>query len=112
MKLKQQHIDFENSCKKISGLKINKVEYAEIAYDLLDNSEQKKWFATKFNNIHTVDFCVFLHTNTTDIIEIHWDSEFFQYGIGVKLNLPSKFSGYQKWDVTNDRLWEDYKHNY
>jgi len=108
MKLEQQHIDFENNCKKFIGIKISKVEYAEIAYHLHDNSEPKKWFATKFDNIHTVDFCVFLHTQTNDVIEIYWDDTFFQFGIGVKLNLPSNFSGYQKWDVTNDALWADY----
>ena len=49
-----------------------------------------------------------MHTQTDDVIEIYWDSKFFQYSIAVKLNLPSAFSGYQKWDVTNDSFWTEY----
>ena len=90
MKLEQQHIDFENNCKKFIGIKISKVEYAEIAYHLHDNSEPKKWFATKFDNIHTVDFCVFLHTQTNDVIEIYWDDTFFNLVLVLNLTcLPT-----------------------
>lgn len=42
------------------------------------------------------------------LVEIFWDGKFFQYGIGIKINEPSDFSEFIKWDVSNNRLWQKF----
>ena len=107
MTLDKEHIDFENHCKQLIGLTIIKVEYAEIAYNELNGkSNPEPYYTTLFPNLDSVDFSIFLHTNKDKLVEIYWDGKFFQYGIGIKINQPSDFSGFQKWDVSSNDLWK------
>ena len=105
MTFTNKHIDFENYCRKLIGLTIVKVEYAEISYEPM---HPKPCYSTRFSNLDTVDFSIFFHTGVDQIIEFYWDGRFFQYGIGIKVNEPSDFSGFQKWDVSNNDLWRNF----
>ena len=102
MTLTPEHIDFENFSRKLIGLKIIKVEYSEISYDL-ENS--KPYYPTKFKNLDSVDFSIFLHTTNGSLVEIYWDDKFFQYGIGIKVNGHSDFPDYIIWNVSDNELW-------
>ncbi len=60
MNLKKEQIQFESECKYIIGKTIIKVEYAEIAYDKLNDGKNiKPYYLTHYKNVHTVDFAVF-----------------------------------------------------
>ncbi len=101
MKLTKDHIDFENRCRSIIGLTLVKVEYTELQYE---PTNPKPCYTTRFTNLDTVDFSIYFHTKTGSIIEFYWDGQFFQFGLGVKINQSSDFHEYQKWNVSNSDL--------
>lgn len=103
MKLTQEHLDFENLSRQLIGLRILKVEYAEIDYE---PTNPKPYYSTHFTNIHSVDFSIFFHTDKDKLVEIYWDGKFFQFGIGIKINEPSDFSRNIVWDVSTNDLWK------
>jgi hypothetical protein len=105
MKLTPAHIKFENSCRRLIGLTITKVEYSEIDYD---PANPEPYYPTHFQNLHSVDFSIFFHTAQDKLVEIYWDGKFFEYGIGIKINEQSDFSGVIKWDVTETDLWRKF----
>lgn len=105
MKLSQKHIDFETLSQELIGLKIVKIEYAEINYE---PENPKSFYHTKYPNLDSVDFSVFLDTDTDKLIEVYWDDIFFQFGISIKINEPSDFKGFIKWDVSDKELWNKF----
>ena len=105
MTLTQEHLDFEKFSRQLIGLTILKVEYSEIAYE---PTNPKPYYPTQFANLDSVDFSIFFHTDKDKLVEIYWDSKFFQYGIGVKINEQSDFSGSIKWDVSSNDLWKKF----
>lgn len=105
MKFTQKHIDFEVFSQQLIGLKVVKVEYAEINYE---PENPKSFYHTKYPNLDSVDYSVFLHTHADKLIEIYWDDIFFQFGIGIKINQPSDFKGFIKWDVSGNELWNKF----
>jgi len=105
MKLTQDHINFEKLSQQLVGLTINDVEYSEIIYD---PSNPNPSFSTQFTNLDSVDFSIFFHTKENKLIEIYWDDKFFQFGIGIKINSPSDFSGNIKWNVSEYDLWKKF----
>jgi len=106
MILSHQHRAFEILCKQLIGQSVSKIEYAEIDYDKLsDHPFSKPHYFTHFPNIDSIDFSIFFHMKSNDLVEIHWGDEFIQYGIGIKINQPSDFTGFKKWDVSNNDIW-------
>jgi hypothetical protein len=102
MKLTQEHLDFEKHSRLLLGLTVLNVEYVEVAYD---STNPKPCYRTQFEEIDTVDFSIFLHCDNDTVVEICWDEQFYQYGIGIRINEPSKFPGNITWDVTGNDLW-------
>jgi len=105
MTLTQEHLDFEKFSRKLIGLTIIKVEYSEINYE---PTNPRPNYPTKYKNLDSVDFSIFLHTNSEKLVEIYWDDKFFQYGIGIKINEQSDFSGNIKWNVSPNDLWKKF----
>jgi hypothetical protein len=105
MTLTQEHLEFEKFSRQLIGLSIIKVEYSEIIYE---PTNPKPYYPTQFTNLDSVDFSIFLHTDKDKLVEIYWDGKFFQYGIGIKINEPSDFSGDIKWDVSGNDLWQKF----
>jgi hypothetical protein len=105
MSITQEHLDFEKFCRQLIGLTIIKVEYSEIDYN---QANHKPNYSTKFTNLDSVDFSIFFHTTDEKVVEIFWDDTFFQFGIGIKVNEPSDFSSYIKWDVSSNNLWKKF----
>ncbi|NNV55609.1 hypothetical protein [Limnovirga soli] len=105
MTLTPSHIEFENFCNQLIGFTITKVEYSEIDYE---PTRAIPYYPTQFQNLHSVDFSIFLHTDKNNLIEIYWDGQFFEYGIGVKLDEKSDFSGFITWDVSESELWKKF----
>ena len=105
MKLTQEHLDFEKLSRQLIGLTILKVEYSEINYE---QTNPKPYYPTQFTNLDSIDFSIFLHTDTDKLIEIYWDDKFYQFGIGIKINEPSDFFGNIKWAVSGNDLWKQF----
>ncbi len=105
MTVTQEYLDFEKFSRRLIGLTVLKVEYYEIMYDQTDPTPN---YPTHFKNLDSVDYSIFLHTDHDNIIEIYWDDIFYQFGIGIKLNAPSDFSGGITWDVSNNDLWKQF----
>jgi hypothetical protein len=105
MTLTQEHLDFEKFSRQLIGLTVLKVEYSEIIYE---QTNPKPYFNTQFRNLESVDFSIFFHTDKDKLVEIYWDGKFFQYGIGIKINETSDFSGNIKWDVSSNDLWKQF----
>ena len=105
MILTATHIDFENLCRQLIGLTITKVEYSEIDYE---PTSAKPYYPTQFQNLHSVDFSIFFHTDKNKLIEIYWDGQFYQYGIGIKIDEQSNFSDFIIWDVSESDLWKKF----
>src|SRR5574343_632253 len=103
MAITERHKDFEKFSQKLLGHTIVKVEYAESDFD-----DPIPYYPTKFKNLDSISFSIFLHTDKNETIEIYWDDEFFQFGIGIKLNEKSDFSNFKIWDVTNNDLWQKF----
>lgn len=105
MTLSTEHIEYEKYCRQLIGLTIISVEYSEVVYS---ETDPKPWYKTQFNDLDTVDISITFKTSDNQTIEIYWDGRFYQFGIGIKLNEKSDFSGFQKWDVSNDNLWKKF----
>lgn len=105
MILNQECLDFEKFARRIIGLTVLKVEYYEIMYDQIDPTPN---YPTHFKNLDSVDYSIFLYTDQDNIIEIYWDEIFHQFGIGLKLNENSDFSGGITWGVSNNDLWKQF----
>ncbi|MCG8575972.1 MAG: hypothetical protein MI810_13875 [Flavobacteriales bacterium] len=99
MELKTEHLRFENKLKELSGHVLMNVEYLEIDYQLEEPS-----YKTQYENIHSVDFSILITTNQGHV-EFFWDDQFFQYGVGARINKPTVFSNYKKWNINHDGLW-------
>jgi hypothetical protein len=104
MNLNQEHIDFESKLKRMIGLSLHKVEYLEINYEPED---PKPYYKTRFNEIDTIDFSIIFQTDK-DKIEFYWDGQFYQYGIGARINEVSEIATGQKWNVSQTDLWEKF----
>ena len=105
MKLTQECLNFEKFSQKLIGMTIIKVEYSEINYA---PTNPKPNYSTKYKNLDSVDYSIFLHTDNNKLVEIYWDDKFFQFGIGIKINEQSDFSGNIKWNVSTNELWEKF----
>ena len=105
MKLTQEQLDFEKRFEPLIGLKLSKAEYLEINYG---SDYPSPFYQTRFKDIDSVDFSVILHFEDGYKAEFFWDGQFFQYGVGLKLNSESVFSGYRKWDVSENELWKKF----
>ena len=105
MTLTSAHIDFENFCRQLVDLTITKVEYSEIDYE---PTNSKPYYLTQFQDLHSIDFSIYFHTDQNKLIEIYWDGKFYQFGIGIKINEQSDFSGFIKWDVSETDLWKKF----
>ena len=103
MTLTQEHLDFEKFSRQLIGLTVLNVEYSEIVYE---PTNPKPYYPTKFANLDSVDFSIFFQTDEEKLIEIYWDDKFFQFGIGIKINELSNFSGNIKWNVSDNDLWK------
>jgi hypothetical protein len=95
-------VDFNSKINSIIGQKISDIEYVEINY------ENGKNFYTKFNNVHSIDFSIIIHTNENNTYEILWDGSFYQYGIGINVNSSINYSDAKKWNMKNDNFWKKY----
>lgn len=98
------HKDFESKCRQIIGWTVQKVQYAEIDYY---QEIPQRCYKTVYPEIDTVDFSVILSTSDDNEIEFFWDDEFYAYGVGVKINEKSVFSGNSKWDVSQEPIWRE-----
>ena len=105
MTLNNEQTTFEDKFRLLVGQAIIKVEYLEIDYQ---PENPKPFYPTKFDNLHSVDFSILLHTDNDKTIEIYWDGQFFQYGIGLKINEKSDFTGHKIWNVTDNKLWTSF----
>lgn len=105
MKLSQKHKDFEMLCQQLVGLNIVKIEYSEINYNPLKPIPN---YLTNYTNVHSIDYSVFLHTQQNSLVEIFWSGEFFQFGIGIKINEKSNFSETIIWEVSELVIWRNF----
>jgi len=105
MNLSLEHIDFEKKFRHLIGLTLSKVEYIEIDYS---PEYPKPWYQTKFKEIDSIDFSIILYFEHQSHAEIYWDGQFFQYGIGLQINKGPIFSGYRKWNVTENEMWKKF----
>jgi hypothetical protein len=102
MTLTKDQLEFENRFRSLIGRTVNKVEYTEISYE---PNHPSPYYPTQFKNLDSVDFSIFLFTDNDNIVEIYWSGRFHQYGIDIKINEPSDFSDFIKWDVSVNELW-------
>lgn len=105
MTLTQRQFDFEKLSQQLTGMTVLKVEYSELIYEL---SHPIPHYQTHFENIDSIDFSIFLYTDKDSVVEICWDDEFEEYGIGIKINQLSQFSGTMIWDVSDNKLWKKF----
>lgn len=105
MELTQEHLNFEELSRQLIGLTVLKVEYSEINYD---ETNPEPNYQTHFKNLDSVDFSILIHTNNGKLVEIYWDGQFYQFGIGIRINQISNFSGSIKWDVSGGNLWKKF----
>ena len=66
MILTQDHLDFVKFSRQLIGLTIVKVEYAEIAYDPVNPQPN---YHTKFINLDSIDFSIFLHFDKDKLVK-------------------------------------------
>ncbi|MGB1296456.1 MAG: hypothetical protein ACPG6V_13345, partial [Flavobacteriales bacterium] len=66
MELNQKHLDFKTFCQQLIGKRIQNVEYAEIDYLKFENKPSEPFYFTHYENIHSVDFSIFLFTDDDD----------------------------------------------
>ena len=109
MTLSKKHLEFEASCRQIIGLTICKVEYAELPVEST-NSTPFFWYPTRFPNLHSVDFSIYLHAETGQIADIFWGAQFYQYDLCLQLsassiNQPADNSFRRTVDVSRSDLW-------
>lgn len=66
MEIGQKHLEFKSHCEKIIGKKIVSVVYTEIDYGKLENKPSEPYYHTHYENIHTIDFSIFMYTDQND----------------------------------------------
>lgn len=104
MELSKEHLEFEKIIESIVGLRVYSVSY----YSRVERMITSKSFQeSHFKQIDSVDFSVLIQTQNNKKIEILWDSSFFQYGVGIKINEDSPFENYQITDVSNSLIWNN-----
>ncbi len=111
MILTDEHIVYENNCRKMFvGKIIEGIIYGEINYYNLDDENivltPEPFYSTKYLDIDSLDCSIYFKTiNKT--ISVFWDSTFFSYGLLSKeIDLEETPNEYeQKWDVSNDEKW-------
>ncbi|WP_299458549.1 hypothetical protein [uncultured Microscilla sp.] len=107
-----QQTQFENTCQQLVGKTLCKVEYEEIAYDQSNQiTPVQPYYTTHIDQVHSLDYAVWLHTTQQDKIEITWDASFYPYGIGVKINQAPSTNDSQKWEVSAHQLWKGCLHD-
>ena len=104
MTLNKEQTDFVNHCRHLIGQAIVSVEYAEIIYN---QDNPTPYYQTHFSNLDSVDFSIIFKTSENNVIEIYWDGNFHQFGIGLKINKQSDFLRVQKWTVTDREIWRE-----
>ncbi len=103
--MNKEYKDFEEKFKKIIGLTLTNVEYSEIKNELGEPYESTPYYPSKYEDLHSVDYSVFINTKEEQKIEIYWDDQFFQFGIGIKINEKSDFSNTAILNVTTEKIW-------
>ncbi len=104
MNFTQKHTDFEKKAQKIIGLTLLGVEYLEINYS---PKNPKPYYETKYDEIDTIDFSLILNTNKQNI-ELNWDGEFHEYGIGINFKEIKDTNDRCKWNVSQRKIWKDF----
>ena len=104
MNLSQEHIDFEAKLKNCIGITLNEVEYLEINYQ---EEKPEPFYKTLFDEIDTVDFSIIFHTDK-EKVEFYWDGQFYQYGIGFRLDSDSEIASGKKCTVSQTSLWKKF----
>lgn len=105
--MNKEYKDFEEKFKKIIGLTITEVEYSEIKSDVEGPDNLLPYYPSKFEDLHSVDFSVFMNTKEEQKIEVYWDDQFFQFGIGIKINEKSDFSNTSILNVSSEKIWQN-----
>ncbi|MDR6763488.1 hypothetical protein J2Y38_003709 [Flavobacterium sp. 2755] len=109
MILTDEHIVYENNCRKMFvGEIIQGIIYGEIQYVFEDNENliPEPSYFTKYPEIDTLDHSIYFQmTNKT--IYVFWDNTFFSYGLLSKeIDLEETLNDHeQKWDVSNEEKW-------
>ncbi|MGM0947238.1 MAG: hypothetical protein ACQEW9_18840 [Bacteroidota bacterium] len=104
MKLRKEHLDFEKVLGNIVGLRVSSVSY----YSKVERKIISKCFQeSHFKQIDSVDFSIVIQCQNNNKIEILWDSTFFHYGVGLKINEESPFEKYQNTEVSNSIIWKN-----
>ncbi|WP_439473938.1 hypothetical protein [Algoriphagus formosus] len=104
MEIRKEPLDFEKVVGEIVGLRVSSVSY----YSRVDKKITSKCFQeSHFKQIDSVDFSVIIQCHNNNKIEILWDSSFFHYGIGLKINENSPFEKYQITDVSDSIIWSN-----
>ncbi len=83
------------------GKRLTGVRYFEIRYD----TNEPFYICAPFPG-HLLDYGCDLELEDGTIIGIIWDSEYFQYGIGVlKSSIASQLTDFSAWDVSKENHW-------
>ncbi|MCP2024970.1 hypothetical protein L1276_000110 [Flavobacterium sp. HSC-32F16] len=111
MLLTDEHIVYENNCRKMFVEEIIEgIIYGEIDYCNLDDENivlsPEPLYNTKYSDIDSLDHSIYFKT-TNKTIYVFWDNTFFSYGLLSKeIDLEEKPNDYeQKWDVSNEEKW-------
>ncbi|OYU97378.1 MAG: hypothetical protein CFE21_03550 [Bacteroidetes bacterium B1(2017)] len=112
MTLTNKHITYENKCRELFlEQTIRAVIYGELKYLAEEEGSTVRpepSYHTKYPDIDTLDYSVYLKTDTKTIY-IFWDNTFISYGLQSKLiDLKETTNEYeQKWDVSSEPKWTD-----
>jgi hypothetical protein len=100
--MKRSKFEYENDiAAMLVGKRLTGVRYFEIRYD----SDRPFYRDEPFPG-HLLDYGCDLEIEDGSIFGIIWDSEYFQYGVGVfKLSLSSQLTDVRVWDVTSENHW-------
>lgn len=113
MTLTDQHINFENDCRKMFvGQRIRAVIYGELKYfadDEGNNINPEPYYKTKYSDIDTLDHSIYFKTDGKTVY-VFWDNTFTCYGLLSKqLDLTETTNSYeQKWDVSSETKWQHF----
>ncbi|WP_145227020.1 hypothetical protein [Gimesia algae] len=93
--------EYDANLKQLVGFAIERVVYFE-----LDYQDGRQYFRDYPETGHFLDFGVELIDATGRTVCLTWDSTFFQYGMGVYVDISSAdvLAGLS-YDVTNDPEW-------
>ncbi|MFP3592939.1 hypothetical protein [Chryseobacterium sp. SIMBA_038] len=112
-KLTDEHIIYENNCRKMFvGQIICAVIYGELKHyadEDGNNINPEPSYKTKYEEIDTLDHSIYFKTEDKTIY-VFWDNTFICYGLQSKqLDLTETTNDYeQKWDVSNDTKWHGF----